>query len=56
MNNELVRVSTFIRCWVEDNEYEGELQTHNAKFKADFNQFLNTGGFSDEIIQMFLIN
>jgi hypothetical protein len=47
-------ISNFIKNWQKSNKCK-ELKTHNAKFKKEFNEFLNKNKFCKTTIQIFEI-
>lgn len=48
------QVLNFIKNWQDKNEYNPKfLDEHNAKFNAEFNDFLNSNNFSQETINLF---
>jgi len=53
---EAVKVSRFIEDWQKANPYNGNLSDHNAKFKAEFNLFLQSGDFSQRTVGLFKID
>lgn len=55
---ENLKVKQFIENWQSENPFEGfkNFNESNAKFKKDFNAFLNSGEFSESTKQLFLIN
>ena len=53
--NENKRVQVFISEWSTKNPYKNNLLAHNKKFKNDFNNFLQSGNFSQETINTYRI-
>lgn len=55
---EAIKVSEYIKTWQSENPFEGfkNLDESDAKFKKDFNAFLNSGEFSESTKQLFSIN
>ena len=53
--NENKQVQNFIENWQIANEIENYKES-NAKFKEDFNRFLNESNFSEVTKKIFLIN
>lgn len=52
--NENNRVLDFIKTWQGKNDYNPKfLDQYNAKFNAEFNDFLKAGNFSSETIKFF---
>lgn len=55
---ENLKVKQFIENWQIENPFESfkNLDESNSKFKKDFNEFLNSGDFSESTKNLFLIN
>lgn len=48
------KVQEFIDSFQANNEYNPiSINEYNAKFRIEFNHFLENSGFSDETIQLF---
>ncbi|MGY6648042.1 hypothetical protein [Wenyingzhuangia sp. IMCC45574] len=50
LNLEHERILEFIKKWEEENKFES-LEESNSKFKEDYGSFIETGGFSYEVVQ-----
>ncbi len=48
------KIQNFISDWRNKNNYDPKfINEYNAKFKAEFNHFLNSNDFSEEAINLF---
>lgn len=48
------KIKTFITEWQKENPYSPEIkEERNAKFRVDFNKFLDQSNFSDSTKQLF---
>jgi len=57
MQDENLRIQKYIKNWQLRNEILNfdSLESFNAKFKKDFNSFLNSNDFCQENINLFTV-